>query len=334
MNTKKRLSEDIENEKEQLLQQRFVTLYEDEISHILEKKEDLAHLNEMEEEEASEIEEAARFYQRIFARNFYDASKGRVSDEEFFPLWERENELMTGLQSIHSLEGEKKQLEKEIDIAVEEEEKLLEETRKTEENRKNKKAVFHTFLVMAIAAAVLVGIAIWHFKIDAMLYIWQITAAALVVVCLLMVLYHMQKKAVDREKLYRMMSSHKINSRKRMESDFQDIGNDLKFYYEKYEVLFGYIKEEQWELFEFCIKISEGLAFCGGIKERGEKLLEVLRKYNFKEPESWLYYPKALYEFSKRANYLERLEYQQDVCQEALVKHKRELDKNQEKTEI
>ena len=84
MNTKKRLSEDLENTKEVLLEQRFVTLYEDEIAGILAREDDLETIEHLGDEEAKEVEEAARLYNRAFARNFYDISGGRVSDEEFF----------------------------------------------------------------------------------------------------------------------------------------------------------------------------------------------------------------------------------------------------------
>ena len=86
----------------------------------------------------------------------------------------------------------------------------------------------------------------------------------------------------------------------RLESDYQDIASDLKFYYEKFEVLFYYISEEQWNLFEFCTKISSRLKFCEDLTENAENLVHVLEKYHLKKARAWLYYPKALFDLPKR----------------------------------
>ena len=115
MNTKQRLSEDLENSREIQLEKRFVALYENEIQKIDDQKEDLLQFMKQEPGERAEIEDAARQYYRVFAREFYEVSEGRISDDEFLTLWEREEELKQGLHSIHSLEGEKKQLEKELE---------------------------------------------------------------------------------------------------------------------------------------------------------------------------------------------------------------------------
>lgn len=112
MNTKQRLSEDLENSSEIVLEKRFVTLYENEIQEINEQRADLLQLMKQEPEERMEIEDAARQYYRVFAREFYEVSEGRISDEEFLTLWEREEELKDGLHTIHSLEGEKKTVRK------------------------------------------------------------------------------------------------------------------------------------------------------------------------------------------------------------------------------
>lgn len=332
MNTKKRLSEDIQNTKEILLEKRFVTLYEDEIAHLLARKDDLEKVGQLDEEEAKEVEEAARLYNRVFARNFYEISGGRITDEEFLPLWEREDELKKGLQKIQSLEGEKKQLEKEMEIVVKEEDDLIRTAKDAEEKRVNRKAIFCSFMIMAFTALIFFAAGVFYFQFPIQEYAWPVAAAVLVVLLFLVVLYHIQKKAVESEKLYQMMRNHKFNSKCRLESDYQDIGNDLKFYYEEFEVLFGYISEEQWKLFEFCAKVSAGLNFCKEIQEKAEDLRKVLAKYQLEEIEAWLYYPKALYEVPKRINYLERLNYRQNVCEQAMVKHEREInrDKNNE----
>lgn len=334
MNTKKRLSEDLENTKEVLLEQRFVTLYEDEIAGILARKEDLETIEHLEEEEAKEVEEAARLYNRAFARNFYDISGGRVSDEEFLPLWEREKELTTGLQKIHSLEGEKKQLEKELDIVTQEEQELYGKIQAAEKERKNKQVIFKSFVIMAAAALIFAVAAFVYFEFPVIRFLWQTTAAVIVVFLFLIILYQMQKKASEAEKLYRMMSGHKTSSRTRLESDYQDIANDLKFYYEKFEVLFCYISEEQWNLFEFCTKISSRLKVCEDLTENAENLVQVLKKYHLKMARSWLYYPKALFDLPKRITCRERLDSRLNFCQQAMVRHKREADKQKNKIDI
>lgn len=334
MNTKKRLSEDLENTKDVLLEQRFVTLYEDEIAGILAKKEDLETIEHLEDEEVKEVEEAARLYNRAFARNFYDISEGRVSDEEFFPLWEREKEIMTGLQKIHSLEGEKKQIEKELDIATKEEEELYGRVQAAAQERKNKQVIFTSFAVMAAAAAILAAAAVVYFDLQIVRYLWQTAAAVIVVILFLVILHQMKKKAMETEKLYQMMSGHKTSSRTRLESDYQDIANELKFYYEKYEVLFCYISEEQWNLFEFCTKISSRLKFCEDLTENAENLVRVLEKYHLKRARAWLYYPKALFDVPKRITCRERLESRLNFCQQAMVRHEREVDKQKNKIDI
>lgn len=334
MNTKKRLSEDLENTKEVLLEQRFVTLYEDEIAGILAREEDLETIEHLGDEEAKEVEEAARLYNRAFARNFYDISGGRVSDEEFFPLWEREKELMTGLQKIQSLEGEKKQLEKELDIVTEEEQELYGKIQTAEKERKNKQVIFRSFMVMAIAALILAAAAVVYFEFPIIRFLWQAAAVVIVVLLFLIILYQIQKKALETERLYRMMSGHKTSSRMRLESDYQDIASDLKFYYEKFEVLFCYISEEQWNLFEFCTKISSRLKFCEDLTENAENLVHVLEKYHLKKARAWLYYPKALFDLPKRIVCRERLEHRLNECQQALTRHEREADKQKNKIDI
>ena len=110
MNTKQRLSNDLLNDGEIIIEKRFVKLYESEIDKIDEQISDLKKLDQKDFDAKGEVEEKARAYYRAFAREFYDVCEGRVSDDEFFDLWEREEELKTGINSINSLEGEQKQL--------------------------------------------------------------------------------------------------------------------------------------------------------------------------------------------------------------------------------
>ena len=121
MNTKRRLSDDLSNDSEILSEKRFVKLYKEELESIEKQIHDLKKLDQKDFDVKSEVEDKARLYYRTFAREFYDVCEGRVSDEEFFDLWEREEELKTGINSINSLEGEQKQLEKELARANEEE---------------------------------------------------------------------------------------------------------------------------------------------------------------------------------------------------------------------
>ena len=114
MNTKRRLSDDLSNDSEILSEKRFVKLYKEELESIEKQIHDLKKLDQKDFDAKGEVEEKARAYYRAFAREFYDVCEGRVSDDEFFDLWEREEELKTGINSINSLEGEQKQLEKEL----------------------------------------------------------------------------------------------------------------------------------------------------------------------------------------------------------------------------
>lgn len=334
MNTKERLFEDLGNTKEVLLEERFAALYEEEIAEILARKEDLKKIENLEEEKAKEIEEAARLYNRAFARNFYDVSKGRVSDEEFFSLWEREDELMAGLQTMQSLEGEKKQLEKELDIVTREEGELYEKIKEAKQERQNKQVIFRSFVCMAVTAAILAVIAVVYFELPVRTFVWQIAAVVIVVLLCLTILFQNKKKAMEAEKFCRMMSGHKHSSRTRLESDYQDIASDLKFYYEKFEVLFSYISEEQWNLFEFCTQISARLRLCEDMKESGDHLVTLLKECGLERAESWLYYPKALFDVPKMISCRERLDNRENVCRQALIRHEREMEKVKNKIDI
>ena len=108
MNTKRRLSDDLSNDSEILSEKRFVKLYKEELENIEKQIHDLKKLDQKDFDVKPEVEDKARLYYRTFAREFYDVCEGRVSDEEFFDLWEREEELKAGLNSINSLEGEQK----------------------------------------------------------------------------------------------------------------------------------------------------------------------------------------------------------------------------------
>lgn len=329
MNTKMRLSEDTDKTKELLQEERFVTLYEDEIAHLLAKKEDLRKIEDLNDEQAKEVEDAARLYNRVLSRVFYESSGGRVSECEFLPLWEREEELMDGLKKINSFEGEKKQLEKELEI-VDQEEKELEHTVQEAGKRKvNQRALFRSFFFMAVTAVIFAILAYIYLQMPIQNFMWPVIAGVLVVTLFLMVLYKMQKKASDDEKLHQMMRNHKYNSRRRLEADYWKICSDLKFYYEKFEVLLGYITEEQWKLFEFCAKVSAEMKFSGEVEEKGKRLLEVLGQYQLEELETWLFYPKVLYEIPKRISCTEHLDYRQNICEQAMVRHEREKDKYQ-----
>lgn len=329
MNTKKRLSDDTDKTKELLLEERFVTLYEDEIARILAKKEDLNKIEQLNEEQRKELEDAARLYNRVFDRVFFEASGGRVTSEEFLPLWEREEELTDGLKRINSLEGEKKHLEKELDVVDQEEKELVASVEEAERKKVNQRALFRSFFLMAVLASVFGILAYVYLQMPIQKFIWPAAAGVLIVVLLLVILYKMQKKAAENEKLYRMMRTHKYNSRRRLESDYWSISSDLKFYYEKFEVVLGYISEEQWKLFEFCAKVSAELKFCGEVVEKGKELQKTLGQYALEDPLTWLYYPKVLYQASKRISYIESLNYRQNICEQTMVKHEREKEKYQ-----
>ncbi|MBS7007193.1 hypothetical protein [Anaerostipes sp.] len=328
MSTEERLSE-IEYQKKRMeLNQRFVEMYEDEISYILEQKEDIEAMEKLSEEEAKILEEESRKYSRIFARIFYDSAGGRVSDEEFFPLWEREEEIRQGLSRIHSLEGEKKQIEKEIYAQGKEEAELEIKEQEFQGKFINRRAYFISTLVMALAAAGLCAAAVLYFEITLTVSLWPVAAAALGAVMILLVLKSRQHKAADRKKMYRMVRSHKETSGRRMQSEYDTIVNDLEFFREKYQVLFGYISEEQWKLFEFCAKVAAELNCSEELSAQREELVLALNRCGMHAPEAWCFYPKAIYDIPKRINRMEWLSRRQIVCEQAMVQHERAIRNN------
>ena len=326
MNTKQRLSKDLLNDSEILIEKRFVKLYEEEITYIDEQINDLKKLDEKDFDAKTEIAENARTYYRAFAREFYDACEGRVSDEEFFDLWEREEELRTGLNSINSLEGEQKQLEKELVSASEEEKSMDDKILKAKEKKKNKQAIFISFLIMGIAIFALTGFYLYYFKISAKDYLWQLISAAVIILLFLLILFQSQKKAKDQLKLLEMMITHKSHTGKRLEDDKREIGNDLKFYYEKFEVIFSYISPEEWKLFDFCGKVSARLRFSDKILEASTQLEQLLEKNQWRTSGIWMYHPKVLYDLIKRKDYLKTLNQRKDLCSKQLIHHEQILE--------
>lgn len=95
---------------------------------------------------------------------------------------------------------------------------------------------------------------LYHFEMNAKDYLWQLSAGAVIILLLLVILFQSQRKAGDQLKLLEMMVTHKSHTGKRLEDDKREIGNDLKFYYEKFEKVFSYISPEQWKLFDFVVK--------------------------------------------------------------------------------
>ena len=244
MNTKRRLSDDLSNDSEILSEKRFVKLYKEELESIEKQIHDLKKLDQKDFDVKPEVEDKARLYYRTFAREFYDVCEGRVSDEEFFDLWEREEELKAGLNSINSLEGEQKQLEKELVHANEDETMMNGKIKAAQEKRRNKKALFISFLCMAAAVCGVSAGYLYHFEMNAKDYLWQLSAGAVIILLLLVILFQSQRKAGDQLKLLEMMVTHKSHTGKRLEDDKREIGNDLKFYYEKFEKVFSYISPE------------------------------------------------------------------------------------------
>ena len=68
MNTKQRLSNDLLNDGEIIIEKRFVKLYESEIDKIDEQISDLKKLDQKDFDAKGEVEEKARAYYRAFAR--------------------------------------------------------------------------------------------------------------------------------------------------------------------------------------------------------------------------------------------------------------------------
>lgn len=328
MSTEERLSE-IEYQKKRMeLNQRFVEMYEDEISYILEQKEDIEAMERLSDEEARLLEEESRKYNRIFARIFYDSAGGRVSDEEFFPLWEREEEIRQGLSRIHSLEGEKKQIEKEISAQGEEEVELKKKEKEFHGKFINRRAYFISMLVMALTGAGLCAAAVLYFEIALTVSLWPVAVAVLGAVMILLILRARQHKAADRKKMYQMVRSHKETSVRRLQSEYDTIVNDLEFCQEKYQVLFGYISEEQWKLFEFCAKVAAELNCSEELMVQRASFVSAMEKCGMRAPKAWCYYPKAIYDIPKRINRMEWLSHRQIICEQAMVQHERAIRNN------
>lgn len=326
MNTKQRLSNDLLNDSEIMIEQRLVKLYQEEISQIDDQIDDLKKLDQKDFDARAEVEEKARSYYRAFAREFYDVCEGRVSDEEFFDLWEREDELKTGINSINSLEGEQKQLDKELMLAGNEEAKMNDQVEAAKEKKKNKKAIFVSFLIMAATGVILAAFYLYHFEIPIKQYTWQLICAVVIICLCLVVLFQSQKKASDQLKLLEMMITHKNHTGKRLEDDKREIGNDLKFYYEKFENIFSYISPQQWKLFDFCGKVSARLRFSDTILEASADLEQILDKNQWKTSGFWMYHPKVLYDLIKRRDYLSALNQRKDICSKELIRHEQILE--------
>ena len=287
---------------------------------------DLKKLDQKDFDVKPEVEDKARLYYRTFAREFYDVCEGRVSDEEFFDLWEREEELKAGLNSINSLEGEQKQLEKELVHANEDETMMNGKIKAAQEKRRNKKALFISFLCMAAAVCGVSARYLYHFEMNAKDYLWQLSAGAVIILLLLVILFQSQRKAGDQLKLLEMMVTHKSHTGKRLEDDKREIGNDLKFYYEKFEKVFSYISPEQWKLFDFCGKVSARLRFSDAILEASNDLERLLEKNQWDNPGIWMYHPKVLYDLIKRKDYLNTLNDRKDICNQELIRHEQILE--------
>ena len=326
MNTKRRLSDDLSNDSEILSEKRFVKLYKEELESIEKQIHDLKKLDQKDFDVKPEVEDKARLYYRTFAREFYDVCEGRVSDEEFFDLWEREEELKTGINSINSLEGEQKQLEKELARANEEEISMDGRIAAVYEKKKNKKAILISFCLMAVAAVCVTGFYLYHFTVPVKQYAWQLACAGVIVVLFLLILFQSHKKVSDQLKLLEMMVTHKGHTGKRLEDDKREIGNDLKFYYEKFEKVFSYISPEQWKLFDFCGKVSARLRFSDAILEASNDLERLLEKNQWDNPGIWMYHPKVLYDLIKRKDYLNTLNDRKDICNQELIRHEQILE--------
>ena len=326
MNTKRRLSDDLSNDSEILSEKRFVKLYKEELESIEKQIHDLKKLDQKDFDVKPEVEDKARLYYRTFAREFYDVCEGRVSDEEFFDLWEREEELKTGINSINSLEGEQKQLEKELARANEEEISMDGRIAAVYEKKKNKKAILISFCLMAVAAVCVTGFYLYHFTVPVKQYAWQLACAGVIVVLFLLILFQSHKKVSDQLKLLEMMVTHKGHTGKRLEDDKREIGNDLKFYYEKFENVFSYISPEQWKLFDFCGKVSARLRFSDAILEASNDLERLLEKNQWDNPGIWMYHPKVLYDLIKRKDYLNTLNDRKDICNQELIRHEQILE--------
>ena len=194
------------------------------------------------------------------------------------------------------------------------------------EKKKNKKAILISFCLMAVAAVCVTGFYLYHFTVPVKQYAWQLACAGVIVVLFLLILFQSHKKVSDQLKLLEMMVTHKGHTGKRLEDDKREIGNDLKFYYEKFENVFSYISPEQWKLFDFCGKVSARLRFSDAILEASNDLERLLEKNQWDNPGIWMYHPKVLYDLIKRKDYLNTLNDRKDICNQELIRHEQILE--------
>lgn len=68
-----------------------------------------------------------------------------------------------------------------------------------QEKRRNKKALFISFLCMAAAVCGVSAGYLYHFEMNAKDYLWQLSAGAAIILLLLVILFQSQRKATSAE---------------------------------------------------------------------------------------------------------------------------------------
>lgn len=98
-----------------------------------------------------------------------------------------------------------------------------------QEKRRNKKALFISFLCMAATVCGVSAGYLYHFEMNAKDYLWQLSAGAVIILLLLVILFQSQRKAGDQLKLLEMMVTHKSHTGKRLEDDKERLAMILSF---------------------------------------------------------------------------------------------------------
>ena len=194
-----------------------------------------------------------------------------------------------------------------------------------QEKRRNKKALFISFLCIAAAVCGVSAGYLYHFEMNAKDYLWQLSAGAVIILLLLVILFQSQRKAGDQLKLLEMMVTHKSHTGKRLEDDKREIGNDLKFIMRNLKSIFIYFTGTV-EIFDFCGKVSARLRFSDAILEASNDLERLLEKNQWDNPGIWMYHPKVLYDLIKRKDYLNTLNDRKDICNQELIRHEQILE--------
>lgn len=316
MSTKKKLA------KTEYGPKAFEALYQEEIQEIEQRRKDLVHFDELDADAARELELDARSYYRKFARIFFDASDGRVSEDDAIPLWERYEELVEEFQQIQKLEEEKEKIEHDIHIQDLEEQELNQKIEIYHEKMLNQRVLFLSTTAILFLAVALTVFIIWQYKILLSTILWPAIGVVLIAVFGVFYFYKTHKKAKEKEKLYGTVRTNKRIVSNRLQMKYESQTRKLGYYYEKYDTIFSYITAKQWKLFGFCAKVFEVLDSKEELQEERDKFIDALKNHGFLYPETWCYYVRALYDTKKREQLVAQWDKRIQSCRQGIEKYK------------